>query len=68
MTFLYSERFLEKSNDILFRIPGKNEYRISGGKIRLMILSAEFMNIRSPLGYVGGSACELAHTNTKCCF
>jgi hypothetical protein len=49
---LYPERLLEKSDGILFRIPLKKDYRISGEN-RLMILSAEFMNIRNPLGYVG---------------
>jgi hypothetical protein len=60
---LYRERFLEKSDDILFRILVKKEYRIGGGKKnRLIILSVEFLNILNPLGYVGDSACGLAHT------
>jgi hypothetical protein len=32
MKCAYPERFLEKSDDILFRIPVKKEYRVGGGK------------------------------------
>jgi len=38
------------------------------GEIRLIILSAEFLNILNPLDSVGDSACGLAHTNTNSFF